>query len=50
METTKGKLSGKRAIVEPNGVKKLGLMDSSATYMGYLWPCIIQGHFGAFGG
>ncbi len=27
----------------------LGLVKSYCTYMGYLWPCSVQGHLGSFG-
>ncbi len=44
MEKSKPQWSGKRAIVEQNGVK-LGLVGSNSKYVGYLWPCSVHGHF-----
>ncbi len=39
-------MSGKRAIILKRKELHLGLAGSSSTYMGYLWPCRVQGHFG----
>ncbi len=45
-KSQKPQLSGNRVILVHNGVTQLRPAGSSSTYMGYLWPCNVQGNLG----